>query len=150
MQRRARRQTRQQSVPAIHEIEIFSSSSTLGSSVKKNLPKRRKSDAPPPDKAQPSSPPPPRPKPTKSNRSQKPIVKVSDQDPPATPQAPEVIAVDMSQEKLVGFWIRKVKPLSWQPIIKPQSDPMMRISIMNGLKGESPRFFSQHHVVLEP
>ena len=102
MQRRARRQTRQQSVPAVHEIEIFSSSSTIGSSVKKNLPKRRKSDAPPPDKPQSPNPPPPRPKLTKSGRSPKPMVKVSAQDPPVVPQAPEVIPVDMSQEKPVG------------------------------------------------
>ena len=78
------------------------------------------------------------------------MVKVSAEDPPVAPQAPEVIAVDMSQEKQVGSSIRKVKPLTVQPIIKPQTDPMMRISIMNGLKGESPRFFSQNQVVLEP
>lgn len=103
MQKRGRKQGRQQSVPITAPIEICSSSSKVGNSAKKPLPNRRKSEAPALDKMESMTAPTPKMKGSKApKRTPKPRVKILP-DEVVQPPAPivGVIAVDNSQEKPV-------------------------------------------------
>lgn len=105
MQKRGRRQGRQQSVPISAEIELVSSSSKVGNSAKKQLPNRRKSEAAALDKLESLTAITPKTKGSKApKRPPKPRVKILP-DEVIQPPAPvaDIVAVDNSPEKPVGY-----------------------------------------------